>query len=83
MTMLSTRCWRLASEKSANSVWNRGKWGTGGAAGAHGELAAVRDLSVILLIGSSKELWEKGCRQTLVESELPKSLRLRAETSVR
>src|SRR6266481_6246941 len=40
MTGLSTRCGGRRS-KSAKAR-NRGKWGTGGAAGAYGNLAAVR-----------------------------------------
>jgi hypothetical protein len=43
MTMLSTRCGGRRP-KSAKAR-NRGKWGTGGAAGAMEILAAVRDLS--------------------------------------
>src|ERR1700720_4743250 len=40
MTRLSTRCGGRRP-KSAKAR-NRGKWGTGGAAGAYGDLAAVR-----------------------------------------
>ena len=40
MTRLSTRCGG-PRPKSAKAR-NRGKWGTGGAAGAYGDLAAVR-----------------------------------------
>src|SRR5882672_11654936 len=43
MRRLSTRCGGRRP-KSAKAR-NRGKWGSGGAAGAYGDLAAVHDLS--------------------------------------